>query len=425
MFREFMIHDIARIIGGEIRDRDLELVRDVSIHSQTTMPGHLFFALKGEHTDGHAYVKDAFAHGAVAAVVQQYTNSGPEILVSDTLFALGSLAQEYRSLFHPKTIGITGTNGKTTVKNLVSAILKKKYQILHTEKNYNSLIGLPLTLLKLSGDEDFLVVEMGTNSPGEIERLCEIARPSIGVITNIGPGHLEGLNSIEGILKEKLSLVSCLPDDGFALLGDGVGEVGRKNILRFSLDMLEAIQLSETGSCFIYQGDTFSTPLLGIANVYNCLAALCLTSQLGVRPEEQGEAIAEVHAEPGRLEPLHHNGLFIINDTYNANPVSMRNSIDFVATLKRDKIFILGDMRELGVQSKALHQGIGEYAKKYCDMLLTCGDEARLYGGLHFRTKDTLVRYIIDNLNGEEAVLVKASRTLQFEEIVNEIVRRY
>jgi UDP-N-acetylmuramoyl-tripeptide--D-alanyl-D-alanine ligase len=420
-----MIHDIAAIIGGEVRDVGMELVRDVSIHSKTTMPGHLFFALQGEHTDGHCYVDDAFTHGAVAAVVQQYTNTGPEILVSDTLFALGKFAQAYRSLFYPKTIGITGTNGKTTVKNLITAILKKKYRVLHTEKNYNSLIGLPLTLLKLSGDEDFLVVEMGTNSPGEIGRLCEIARPSIGVITNIGPGHLEGLESIEGIRKEKLSLVSCLPDDGFALLGDGVGEVAQKNIVRFSLDMLEAIEIDETGSCFIYQGNKFSTPLLGLANVYNCLAALVLTSQLGVQPEEQGEAVTEVHAEPGRLEPLHHNGLFIINDTYNANPIYMKNSIDFLATLQRNKIFILGDMKELGIQSKVLHQNIGEYAKKRCDILLTYGDDARFYGGLHFKTKDVLIRYAIDNLNGDEAILVKASRAVHFEEIVNEIMRRY
>ncbi|KPJ72414.1 hypothetical protein AMJ52_06440 [candidate division TA06 bacterium DG_78] len=189
--------------------------------------------------------------------------------------------------------------------------------------------------------------------------------------------------------------------------------------------MIEAIQLGETGSRFIYQGSQFLTPLLGLANVYNCLAALCLTSQLGLRPEEQRQAIAEVKAESGRLEPIHHNGLFIINDTYNANPVSMKNSIDFVATIKRNKIFILGDMKELGTHSKTLHQNIGEYAKKHCDMLLTYGDEARLYGGRHFKTKDILVRYVIDNVDGEEAILVKASRILQFEEIVNEIVRRY
>jgi UDP-N-acetylmuramoyl-tripeptide--D-alanyl-D-alanine ligase len=425
MFREFMIHDITKIIGGETRCVNMELVRDVSINSKTTMPGHLFFALKGEHTDGHRYVDDAFTHGAVAAVVQQYTNTGPEMLVPDTLFALGRFAQAYRSLFYPKTIGITGTNGKTTVKNLVSAILKKKYRVLHTEKNYNSLIGLPLTLLKLSGDEDYLVVEMGTNNPGEIERLCEISRPSIGMITNIGPGHLEGLESIEGIRKEKLSLVSSLPDDGFALLGDGVGEVSQRNVLRFSLDMLDAIQLSETGSCFIYQENKFSTPLLGLANVYNCLAALVLTSQLGVQPEEQREAVAQVGAESGRLEPIHHNGLFIINDTYNANPVSMKNSIDFAATLQRNKIFILGDMKELGTESKVLHQNIGEYAKRHCNMLLTYGDDARWYGGLHFKSKDTLVRYVINNLNGDEAILVKASRAVCFEEIVHEIVRRY
>lgn len=418
-----MIEDIVRMIGGEIKVRGMELVRGISINSKSTMPGDLFFALKGEHTDGHFYINEAFDNGAVGVVVQKYTHTGLEILVSDTLFALGQLAKEYRNLFHPKTIGITGTNGKTTVKNVIGAILNKRYRTLCTKKNYNSLIGVPLTLFELSEEEDYLVVEMGTSSHGEIKRLCEIAQPSIGVITNIGPGHLEGLKSIDEIRKEKLSLVSSLPDDGFALLGDGVGDVERKNILRFSLDMLEDIELEECGSRFTYRGTEFSTPLLGLGNVYNCLAAICLTSEIGIEPDDQREAVAEVRAEPGRLEPIHHNDLLIINDTYNANPVSMKTSIDFVAALKRKKVFVLGDMKELGKQSKKLHQEVGKYAKKHCDVFLSCGDNARHYRGKHFKNKAALARHLIKNLDGDEVILVKASRAMRFEEIVERIMR--
>lgn len=429
MFREFMIKDIARMINGKTELNWRDLVRGISINSKTTEPGDLFFALKGEHTDGHFYTKEAKINGALAVVVQKRTDVESEILVSDTLFALGQLAQKYRNLFKPKTIAITGTNGKTTVKNLIGAILNKRYKTLCTKKNFNSLIGLPLTLFDLSDEDVFLVVEMGTSNPGEIKRLCEIARPHFGVITNIGPGHLKGLSSITGVRKEKLSLVASLPKEAFALIGEGAGDIKGSNIKRFSLDMLEDVQLGEYGSYFTYKGTEFYTPLLGLGNVYNCLAAICLTRDFGITIEDDFSsdarvALAEAKPESGRLEPIHHNGLFIINDTYNANPVSTKTAIDFAAVLQRRKIFVLGDMLELGKQSKSLHHEIGRYAKKHCDLLLSCGDNAQYYKGKHFKDKDMLTQYLVTNLNGDEAVLVKASRALKFESIIEDLLRR-
>ena len=219
-----------------------------------------------------------------------------------------------------RIVGVTGTNGKTTVKNLLGAILQKRNITLLTKKNYNSLIGLPLTLFDLSSEEDYLVVEMGTSSPGEIKRLCEIAQPHIGVITNIGPGHLKGLGSLAGVRREKLSLLEALPEAGFALIGEGISDVSGKNVLRFSLDMCKDIELSECGSSFTFNGNRFFTALLGIENVYNCAAALCLTRELGFDHDAQRIALAEIRPEPGRLESIHINGLLIVNDTYNANP---------------------------------------------------------------------------------------------------------
>lgn len=423
MFREFMIKDIARMIDSKTGSTCRDMARGISINSKDTRQGDVFFALKGEHTDGHLYTDEALLNGALAVVVEECTNAESEILVQDSLFALGQLAQKYRSFFNPKTIAITGTNGKTTVKNLIGAILKNRYNTLCSKKNYNSLIGLPLTIFDLSTEEDYLVVEMGTSSPGEIKRLCEIAQPHIGIITNIGPGHLKGLGSIAGVRQEKLSLIESLSEAGFALIGEGIAEVSGKNIMRFSLDMCKDIQVGEYGSYFTYNENRFFTPLLGIENIYNCVAALCLTQSLGFDYDTQRTTLWEMRPEPGRLEPIHRNGLLIINDTYNANPVSMRAAIDFAAQLNRRKVFVLGDMLELGSESKKLHLEIGDYARERCDVLLTYGKESALYEGRHFREKREIVRYLVTSIEGSEVVLIKASRALHLEEIVRDLLR--
>lgn len=423
MFHEFMLGKIVKMVDGTAILSRQELVRGVSINSRVAKPGDLFFALKGNRTDGHKYVADALRRGALAAVVQQTRSIPEEIQVRDTLFALGELARNYRSHFSIKTIGITGTNGKTTVKNLVAAILSKSNKVVSTNKNYNSLIGLPLTILRISGSEDYLVLELGTNAPGEIKRLCDIAQPDIGVITNVGPGHLEGLNSIDGIRKEKLSLVDALPADGIGVLGEGVDLPARGNITKFSADMLEAVEITECGSSFSFGGNSFSTKLLGIGNVYNCLAAICLASQLGIDHETQRAAIAEAKPEPGRMEPLLMDKVLVIDDTYNANPVSMKAAIDFVAKSGRRKILVLGDMLELGAQSEALHRDVGAYAHRCADVLLTHGHEAKYYGGRHFSEQGGLLRYLVESIWGDEIVLLKASRALRFERIVNALGR--
>ena len=422
MFREFMLGEIVEMVNGEARLSGRELVRRVSINSRETKPGDLFFALKGEHADGHDYVEDAFSRGALAAVVERKQVLAKEILVPDALFALGELARNYRRHFKVKTIGITGTTGKTTVKNLVAAILRKQYRILCTGRNYNSLIGLPLTILGLSGDEDYSVLEMGTNAPGEIRRLCDVAQPDVGLITNIGPGHLAGLKSIEGIRREKFALLDALPRDGLALVGEGAGESVRANVGRFSRDMVDEVEITEHGCRFSHEGNSFFTQLLGMGNVYNCLAAICLTSLLDVDYQVQRAAIAELKPQAGRMEPVSIDDLLIINDTYNANPASMKAAIDFVAALKRRKILVLGDMLELGSQSRELHHDVGQYARGRADTLITLGHESELYQGKHFVHKNELLCYLNEILTGNEVVLFKASRALRFEELVDRIL---
>jgi UDP-N-acetylmuramoyl-tripeptide--D-alanyl-D-alanine ligase len=264
---------------------------------------------------------------------------------------------------------------------------------------------------------------MGTSAPGEIGRLCDIARPDTGVITNIGPGHLDGLGSIEGIRKEKFSLLDSLPANGFALVGDGASGSGRKNAITFSKSLLDSVELTEHGSTFSYGGNSFFTPLLGSGNVYNCLAAICLTSRLGVDYETQYAGITEMQPEPGRLEAVRAGELLIIDDTYNANPVSMKAAINFVAQLDRKKVFVLGDMLELGEDSKELHRNTGEYARKHADLLVTFGQDSKYYKGVHFSNAIELLRFLVENIRGDEVILFKASRALRFERFIDHLPR--
>ncbi len=424
MHREMTINAAAKIMNGVVRKWNLELVRDICIDSRSAKPGDLFFALKGLRTDGHLFAKDAAGKGAVAVVVERACGSAVEIVVRDTLTALGDLARFYRGQFKAPLVGITGTNGKTTVKNLVAAILAKRYRTTCTRGNQNSLIGLPLTLFAINESTEFIVAEMGTSNPGEIERLCSIGQPRYGLVTNIGPGHLAGLGTCEQVEREKLSLIRALPADGFGVVGETVsGPENGVKIHRFSERMLSDVVMTERGSAFTFEGNRFGTPLLGSGNVSNCLAALVLTSRLDIEAQCQQSAVREARPEPGRMEPLLNNGLLIINDTYNANPVSMRMAIEFASLINRRRIFILGDMLDLGDDSEKYHREIGGYARELCEALLTCGREARHFGGRHFTDRMSLVDFLLERLQGDELILVKASRALKFEEIVSELVR--
>lgn len=432
MFKELTVAELARVVNARNPVANLELIRGVSIDSRTIKPGEVFFALKGEKTDGHCFVQSARERHAVASVVERAQNIPNEVLVGDALFALGELGRHYRDRFQTVVIGITGTNGKTTVKNTVARLLKKKYRVLSSRKNYNSLIGLPLTIFQLTGAEDFLVLEMGTNHPGEIERLRAIARPRIGVITNIGPGHLAGLGSVDGVRQEKMLLLQGLPADGFGVAGDGVykdyaapaGQPVPGNIIRFSLTDATDVVLTETGSRFHYQAREYFTPLLGLGNVYNCLAALTVVRRLGLDDEVSRAVLADLAPEPGRMEPIRRGNLLVINDAYNANPPSMKAAFDFIAGLKRRRVLVLGDMNELGAESAAQHQAIGAYARDRGDLIVSMGEAAAQYPGRHFKDRVRLVEFLMSRLNGDEAVLVKASHALHFEEIVTEILRR-
>jgi UDP-N-acetylmuramoyl-tripeptide--D-alanyl-D-alanine ligase len=416
-----MIEQVTSMIHGKTTAGGRELVRNVSIDTRSLQPGSLFFALRGNTTDGHKFTAEALERGACAVVVDHATGCDREIIVKDTLYALGMFAQEYRKTCasgRVQTIAVTGTNGKTTVKNAIAALLGVNSQVLSSKKNYNSLIGLPLTLFELAPHHEYMVLEMGTSRPGEIARLCEIAQPDIGVVTRIGPGHLKDLGSLAGVRKEKLSLIKALPDHGTGFVGEGVGDIRGANIVHADRSMVFNIEIHEYGTAFTYQGHGFTTPLLGRANVYNCLMALCVAQHIGVEYSTQHAVLKTLKPEPGRLVPVQRGGILLIDDTYNANPLSMRAAIDLAVEIDRPRIFVLGDMLELGVHAKHMHEEIGAIAQKNSDLLVTYGPLARYYGGRHFNDKKELVRYIVSTVAGNELILIKASRGLCFEDIL-------
>lgn len=428
MYRELMVENIAAMLKGRTKVADRDLVRGVSIDSRNVRHGDIFFALHGDRTDGHMYTQDAIERGAHAVVVDHPTGCGQEIVVDDTLYALGTFARKYRERCisrGAKTIAVTGTNGKTTVKNAISAILSANHQVLSSCRNYNSLIGLPLTLFDLGPHHEYVVLEMGTSRPGEIARLCEIAQPDIGVITLIGPGHLQDLGSLQGVRREKLSLIDALPMDGSAFIGEGVGDIRGRNMVRIDQSQVFNVEITEYGSSFTYQGCRFTTPLLGTANVYNCVIALCVTDHIGVTAETQHEVLMAMKPEPGRLEPFWRNGVLFINDTYNANPLSMKAAIELAAHIQRPRIFIFGDMLELGVQAKQMHEEVGLLARENSELLVTYGQFARYYGGQHFIDKRELVHFVIASLSGNELILVKASRSMQFEDFIDVFLEEF
>lgn len=425
MIQRLMTTPTAAAAMGVSSPVALELVRGVSVDSRTVQPGFLFFALRGERSDGHAFVPDALRKGALAAVVARPSRGDREWPVADTLTALGELARAYRSKLRTRVIGITGTNGKTTVKHLVTRILASRYRVHTGIKSYNSLIGLPLTVLQLSGEETYAILEMGTNHPGEIARLCAIAQPTIGLITNIGPGHLEHFGDLAGVRKEKLALVDALPEDGFVLLGPGVGAIAWRKAGTFGENDVRLISSGESGCEFEYCGTSFQTSLLGAGNIANCVAALALTARLGIPAPEQQRIIAATRCLPGRLEPIRRHGLLVIDDTYNANPQSMRMALDVIATIKRPSVAVLGDMKEMGPDSERFHREIGEYARARCGSLLTLGTLAEAYGGDHCASPEQVLRTLRRSLVGDEVILFKASRALRFEELVHRLLRGF
>jgi len=402
----FILEEVLKATGGRLlQGKEKTSFRGISTDSRTVAEGELFIALKGERFDGHQFAIEALKKRAGGVIIEEdkvrdirWNGYRPSavIAVKDALHALGDIARERRRKFGTPVVALTGSNGKTTTKEMISVSLEAAFPVLKTKGNLNNLIGLPLTLLNLTEQERIVVLEMGMNVPGEIRRLTEIAEPDVGLITNIEGVHLEGMGSLERVREEKGELFRRMRQDGTILVNQDDPRVidlasefhGQK--ITFGIDhpaevMAKEIRLQDVGGTsftLMMEGVILeiTLPFLGGHFVSNALSAIAAASLFGIELEKVKEALEHLSPSPMRMEILHpQEGVTLINDAYNANPRSMELALEVLSQMKGKGrgIAVLGDMLELGEYSVEAHQHIGErIGELSIDFLLALGEEA-------------------------------------------------
>lgn len=419
-------------------------IQGVVIDSRLIQKDYLFVATIGERVDGHRFIPDVYAKGAVCAVSQQKLDNpaGPYILVEDTFQALKDGAESYRQTLDIPVIGITGSAGKTSTKEMVASVLSRKYHVLKTPGNFNNEIGLPLTIFMIDTCHEAAVLEMGMNHFGEMHRLSKIARPTHCVFTNIGVAHLEFLGSRDGILKAKTEMFDYAAADAKAFVnGDDDKLITLKDrALTFGLEpsnQVFADQIENMGldgiRCRIHaDGHEIETtiPLPGMHMVYNAMAGASVGFALGLSPEQIKAGIEALKPLSGRSNILHTERYTLLDDCYNANPVSMCAMLDVLDFAITRKVAVLGDMGELGAEQKAMHASVGEHLKKlHIDVVITIGTlseaihEAAKEASpwtqcLHFADMDSFLAKCGDILKDGDSILVKASHSMEFGRII-------
>ncbi len=454
------VETLIRITGGRLVGRDDSRGREAScvvIDSRKIEKDGVFIATVGEKVDSHCFIPAVFEAGALAVVCEKEpeTAAGPCIVVPDSFKALTAIAAYYRSMLDIPIVGITGSVGKTSTKELISSVLKKKYRVLNTEGNFNNEIGVPLTILRIRPEHECAVVEMGINHFGEMTRLSAVARPDVAVITNIGSCHLEALGDRDGVLKAKTEIFENMKADGCVVLNgdddklDTVREVPGKKIIRYAKDSGADVSvkvLKDRGlsgsdiSVRLAGGESFETAIAlpGAHMVLNAGAAAAVGELLGLDAKEIAEGIAGTKSMAGRNNVIEAGGLTVIDDCYNANPTSVRASLDLLAGMEGERTALLGDMYELGADEKELHYDTGAYAVgKNIDRLICVGPISKaMYEGAvaadkegrcrisHYPDKDSLKEALMKE-RPEGTVLVKASHGLHLEEIVEFLKEGY
>lgn len=411
----------------------------VSTDSRRIEKNSIFFALKGENFNGNKYAKEALDKGAALAVVdEEEYHSGPgTILVGDTLKALQDLAHFHRKQLGIPILAITGTNGKTTTKELIATVLSKKFRLAFTQGNLNNHIGVPLTLLSMTGETEFGVVEMGANHPGEIAALCEIADPDFGIITNIGKAHLEGFGSFEGVKKTKGELYDYIRKKNGTIFYNSdnsiLEELGKaiKNRVSFGKSNASFTGEQIQSPPFIHIKAGFpkgflylNTNLIGDFNFENVLAAACIGNYFKVDPIDIQAAIKSYAPTNNRSQLVKKGELKIIMDAYNANPTSMKASVEsFTANLKGDNYLILGDMLELGEYSETEHNNIlGMVKNARLSGVFLVGEEFsranQKFGFRSFVNVEELCGYLSENKIKNGNLLIKGSRGIRLEKVL-------
>ena len=434
---------VAREAQGRLTGPDAAF-GTVSIDSRRVDNGGLFVAIRGDQFDGNDFVEDAYANGAAGALVSRLSEAPmPQVEVADTRKAFGQMARAWKDNFGVPVIAVTGSNGKTTVKELIVSILRCGRNVCATRGNLNNDLGVPLTLMELGDEHEVLVAELGANHAGEIDYLAALVEPTVGVLTNANAAHLEGFGSIAGVASAKGELLDHLPRAGTAVLNaddkyyaDWRARSRAQTVVSFGLGsradctVRGKIEIKPGGSAFTLElpgGSTLdiTLPLLGQHNVMNALAAAAAADAIGASAEDIVQGLAKADAVGGRLKMLSGRaGAVVIDDSYNANPASVRAALDYLAALPGKRSFVLGDMAELGDDSLALHAEIGEYARGRCEALLTLGVHSReaveAFGadGVDCNDIEALEAAVSPMLDSSTTVLIKGSRVMQLDRLV-------
>lgn len=438
------LSEAAEAVDGTLMGDDV-LFTAVATDTRKLRGGELFVALGGERFDGHDFLSQAREKGAAAALVCRSTSVNiPYIQAQDTRLALGRLAAHWRARSTAPVIAVTGSNGKTTVKEMIGAILSQSSRGLVSEGNLNNDIGLPLSLLRLSARDRFVVVEMGMNHAGEIDYLTRLARPTIAVITNAAPAHLEGLGSVEQVAHAKAEILNGLSPNGVAVLNadDRYASfwqemAGSHRCVTFGLFRPAQVDASYTlqdGGSRITMGTPCGTicvnlPLPGKHNVSNALAATAAALEVGADPAAVKAALEAMRAVGGRLqEKCGAEGALVLDDSYNANLGSLDAALEVLATYSGERVLVLGDMAELGDSAEQIHVQAAQAARRLgIERVLGLGELTRLTvqefgpGGQCFSTQEDLVRTLIDLMHSNMTVLIKGSRCMGMERIVDAI----
>ncbi len=449
----FSVNELIKATGARpLKAKPGAKVAGISIDTRTLKPAHAFIAIKGVNFDGQDFINQAIAKGA-RCIISSQPASFPlprdinYLLVKDTQIALGDIAAYYRRRFAIPVVAITGSSGKTTTKEMCQQALSRRYNVLKNEGTKNNQIGVPLTLLNLNASHDLAIVELGTNHPGEIARLSAIAQPSVGIITNIGPAHLEFLGSVNGVYKEKFALVEALKSPALTFLNTD-DDCLRKHALKKTADRVCV------GFGIYNRGDFYASDIrsakgkiqflvnkaypymlrtLGLHNVYNALAAIALARILGLGHEEISAQLARFDFLAQRLAVISYRKTTFIDDTYNSNPVSLHQALQSLdkCQARGRKILVMGDMLELGPRSRVFHEEAGRHAVAVCDAIVAVGllsrSAADAAAACGFKTsqiftcatsaqaKDILFKRL--ELTQGDIVLVKGSRGMQMEDI--------
>ena len=454
----FTVQDIVRATQGALVAGDLGIpVTGVSIDSRSLNVGEAFFAIRGHRLDGHGFLADAAARGAACMVVHALPDDVPAnvplVLVEDTTHALGRLAAWHRGRFAIPVVAVTGSNGKTTTKELAAGVLATRWNVLKPERSFNNQWGLPLTLLQLAPEHQAAMLEIGSNAPGEVAALAALAAPTVGIVTTVAAVHTEFLGSLDGVREEKAGLVRALTADGVAVLNAddprvaGMARDTRARVVTYGRGGTAAVRAvgepvdDERGLRFTLEaGGARQEVTLGLAgrhNVINALAAAAAGVALGIPLADVARGLADVRPVAGRCVWRQAGAVSILDDTYNASPVSVRAALDTVDAHRRGRrvIVVLGDMLELGAITDDTHREVGRaVAALPADEFVGVGramqaavdaaKEAGLTEARHLTTFEDTVAHLLKRLTAGDLVLVKGSRGMRMERVVDALVAR-